>query len=399
MPWKQVSVMQSRLEFVREAEREVVSVAELCRRFGISRSTGFAYLRRHREQGAEGLQDCSRRPKASPRKSSAAIEAQVVALRQAHPRWGGRKLARRLRDMGVEGVPSASTVTEILRRHELIDPAEAAKHRAFQRFERTAPNELWQMDFKGHFALDRGRCHPLTVLDDHCRYSVGLFACGDERQETVQGHLTSLFRRYGLPEALLCDNGSPWGGGGETSYTALEVWLMRVGVRMLHGRPYHPQTQGKDERFHKSLDIEVLQAARYADLTSCQTAFDAWRRIYNDERPHEALRLAVPSSRYQPSARSYSELLAAPEYYTTDQVRRVAADGSIGFDGRRIRLSQGFAGLDVAVRQTSEDGVWHVYFSRFRVARVALQGNPRDTEPEVSTVRDVSEHPSSMSPV
>jgi transposase len=156
MPWKQVSVMQSRQEFVREAECGTVSVAELCRRFGIGRSTGFAYLRRYREQGAEGLLDRSRRPKTSPRKSSAAIEAQVVALRQEHPRWGGRKLARRLRTMGVEGVPSASTVTEILRRHALIDAAEAAKHRAFQRFERAAPNELWQMDFKCNCRSEAG---------------------------------------------------------------------------------------------------------------------------------------------------------------------------------------------------------------------------------------------------
>ncbi len=170
------------------------------------RSTGLRICGATASKGAEGLQDRSRRPKTSPRKSSVAIEAQRGgAAPGGHPRWGGRKLARRLRDMGVEGVPSASTVTEILRRHDLIDAAEAAKHRAFQRFERAAPNELWQMDFKGHFALARGRCHPLTVLDDHCRYSVGLFACGDEQQETVRGHLIALFRRYGLPEALLCD--------------------------------------------------------------------------------------------------------------------------------------------------------------------------------------------------
>src|ERR1700722_4460873 len=199
MPWRSVSIMENRQEFVRLAEQGEVSIAKLCRRFGISRQTGFSYLRRHRCAGAAGLEDRSRRPHSSPRRSSEAIEARILALREAHKYWGGRKLARILRDQGVEGVPSPSTVTEVLRRHDKLDPAEAVKHRPVQRFERSAPNELWQMDFKGHFAMDHGRCHPLTVLDDHCRYSVGLMACGDETRTTVQGHLTSLFRRHGVP--------------------------------------------------------------------------------------------------------------------------------------------------------------------------------------------------------
>jgi transposase InsO family protein len=212
MPWKSTSIMQSRLEFVRLADQGEVSVAELCRRFGISRQTGFGYIRRHREHGVAGLSDRSRRPLSSPAKCTAGMEARIVELRAAHPCWGGRKLARRLRDLGVADVPAPSTVTEVLRRHGKIDAEEADKHRAYQRFERPAPNDLWQMDFKGHVAMDVGRCHPLTVLDDHSRYSVGLLACGNEQSATVREHLTALFRRYGLPRAILCDNGSPWGG-------------------------------------------------------------------------------------------------------------------------------------------------------------------------------------------
>jgi transposase InsO family protein len=257
--------MDSRLEFVRLAEAGGVSVAELCRRFGISRETGFQYLRRYREEGAAGLRDRSRRPHTSPRRTTPVIETHVLDLRDQHPAWGGRKLARRLRDLGVAGVPAVSTVTEVLRRHGKLDPTEAAKHQPFKRFERSAPNELWQMDFKGHFAMDRGRCHPLTVLDDHSRYSLGLIACADETDETVRGHLTGLFRRFGLPQAMLADNGSPWGGSGSQGYTAFEVWLMRVGIRLHHGRAYHPQTQGKEERFHRSLNVEVLQMRRLAD--------------------------------------------------------------------------------------------------------------------------------------
>jgi transposase InsO family protein len=276
-------------------------VAALCRRFGISRQTGYLYLRRYKADGADGLRDRSSRLLNSPGRCAPEIESRIIELRAAHPRWGGRKLARRLADLGVEGVPAASTVTEVLRRHGKIDPAESELRTATQRFERSLPNELWQMDFKGHFAIDAGRCHPLTVLDDHSRYSIGVIACDNETEQTVKTHLTGLFRRYGLPAAMLADNGSPWGGSGVPGYTALEVWLMRVGVRLYHGRARHPQTQGKEERFHRTLDVEVLQANRFADLVACQAAFDRFRRVYNTERPHESLAMAVPQSRYRAS--------------------------------------------------------------------------------------------------
>jgi transposase InsO family protein len=394
MPWKSGTIMDSRLEFVRLAEQGGVSVAELCRRFGISRETGFLYLRRYRESGVDGLKDRSRRPHSSPRRTPAAMETRIVELRDAHP-WGPRKLARRLRDLGIAAVPAPSTVTAVLRRNGKLDPNEAAKHQAFERFERSAPNELWQMDFKGHFAMDQGRCHPLTVLDDHSRYSIGLIACADETEQTVKEHLTGLFRRYGLPEAMLSDNGSPWGGSGARGYTAFEVWLLRLGIPLHHGRPYHPQTQGKDERFHRSLDVEVLQVRRLADLLASQAAFDTWRRIYNTERPHEALDLAVPATRYTPSRIAFPERLAEPDYYATDQVRRVYHDGATSFQARRVKLPQAFAGLDVAFRPTAADGVWRVFFARFPIAEVDL----RDRETNNVTVRHVSEQASGMSPV
>jgi transposase InsO family protein len=383
MPWKSISIMRSRQEFVRLAEQADVSIAELCRRFGISRQTGFAYLRRHREEGAAGLEDRSRRPHASPARSSDAMERRILDLRAEHEAWGGRKLARRLRDLGVEGVPAPSTVTEILRRHGELDPVEQAKRQPVQRFERSAPNELWQMDFKGEFPTDACRCHALTVLDDHCRYSLGLFACADQTRITVQTHLTSLFRRYGLPGAMLSDNGSPWGGSGAEGYTALEVWLMRLGARLYHGRAYHPQTQGKEERFHRTLKVELLQGRRFADLPACQSAFDRWRLSYNEERPHEALGMAVPASRYRASPVCFPERLPEPEYHATDEVRRASRDGAIRFLGRRIRLSQAFAGLDIALRAGATDGVWRAFYMRFAIAEVDL----RLSEARVTAIR------------
>src|SRR5262249_318454 len=163
--------------------------------------------------------------------------------------------------------PSVSTVTAILGRHGRIDAAESVKRQAFERFERAAPNELWQMDYKGHFTLAQGRCHPLTVIDDHSRYALGLRACRDESQPTGKGEVGGIFRRYGLPERMLMDNGPPWGAGGAgQGHTRLGVWLLELGIAVSHGRPYHPQTQGKDERFHRTLKAEAIGRRQFADL-------------------------------------------------------------------------------------------------------------------------------------
>jgi transposase InsO family protein len=396
MPWKVTSVLDERQEFVRLARSGSVSVTELCQRFGISRDTGHRLLRRHAEQGMGALGDMSRRPHNSPRRAAAETEKRVLEIRDAHPAWGGRKIARRLHDLGVANVPAPSTVTEILRRHGRLDEAESVKHRPHQRFERSEPNALWQMDFKGHFALDRGRCHPLTVLDDHCRYSLGLRACANERSATVRGELTALFRRYGLPQAMLADNGQPWGAAGHKgAVTMLEVWLMQLGIAMLHGRPYHPQTQGKDERFHRTLNVELLQHNRFADHAACQTAFDTWRRVYNEQRPHEALNLDVPASRYRPSQRTFPETLSIPEYDQADTVRRVGPQGYFSFKAINWYMSEALIGQNVALRPSLSDGVWNVFFSRFHVGQIDLA----DMKTPRQTVRHVSEHLSDLSPV
>jgi len=346
-------------------------VSALCRRFGISRKTGYKWL--GRERCGEALTERSRRPHDSPSHTPPAVEAAVLALRAQRPSWGGRKLRRRLLDLGHAAVPSASTITAILQRHGCIDPAEAMRHKPFQRFEHDRPNRLWQMDFKGHFAHGGGRCHPLTVLDDHSRYAVCLSACGDEVTQTVRERLIATFRRHGLPERMNMDNGSPWGDGPGRRYTLLTVWLLRLGVGVSHSRPYHPQTNGKDERFHRTLKRDVLHGLHYPDLSACQRAFDAFREVYNVERPHEALGLAVPASRYQPSLRDYPEVLTPIEYDPTDHVRRVQKGGWITFRGRHIHLSKAFAGQSVALRPTTTDGIWDVNFIAHRVAQIDLR--------------------------
>jgi transposase InsO family protein len=304
------------------------------------------------------------------------MTARIVALREEHPAWGARKLRRRLADLGVTGLPSASTITEILRREGRLHQARAEAPGPWQRFERSRPNALWQMDFKGHFALSRGgRCHPLTVLDDHARYLIGLRACANELGATVREHLWSLFGCYGLPEELLCDNGPPWGGpGGE--WTALGVWLVRLGIRVCHGRPFHPQTQGKDERLHRTLQAEVLARTDLRDLLHGQEVFDRWRPVYNCERPHEAHGLATPASRYAPSARSRPASLLPIEYGPGDLVRRVKGKGEITWRNRTYYLGQAFAREDIALRPTSTDGLFHVFFCHQPLGAIDLGSPP-----------------------
>ncbi|WP_081581738.1 IS481 family transposase [Pararhodospirillum photometricum] len=397
MLWKCQAVLDQRKEFVRLARQGGISIQELCRRFGISRDTGHRLLKRYEESGEAGLEDRSRRPSTSPRRTDPLIEEKVLEVRDRHPAWGGRKIARRLTDMGLTDVPSPSTINEILRRNGRINPVEARKHQKFIRFQYENPNDLWQMDFKGHFPMAAGRCHPLTVLDDHSRYALGLRACENEKKETVQDQLVSIFQRYGLPARILADNGSPWGccGNPLETYTSLEVWLMLLGVRLIHGRPLHPQTQGKDERFHRTLKIELLQSRRFDSIQECQKAFDGWLHVYNDERPHEALGLSTPSSRYRASLKSFPEAIPLPEYYESDVVRRVKKDGCICFKGNILKISQAFAGYNVAFRPTQTEGVWDVYFAGIAVAYADL----RDSDPIVQSVRHVSEQVSDMSPV
>jgi transposase InsO family protein len=347
-------------------------MAVLCRRFGISRKTGYKWVQRFGH--GESLADQSRRPARCPTQTPPPLEQQVLQLRGEHPAWGGRKIHTRLKVLGVPSVPAPSTITDILRRHGLIDPQEAAKHAPFVRFEHPCPNDLWQMDFKGQFRLVHGGwCFPLTILDDHSRFALALRACGDQKALTVQGQMIEVFRRYGLPCRILTDNGSPWGCDGEHRYTVLTVWLIRLGIAVSHGRPYHPQTQGKDERFHRTLNAELLRDRSFGDFVHAQDHFDAWRDVYNLQRPHEALDMAVPASRYRPSPRSYPQALPPIEYGPGDVVRRVHADGYLQYRCRTFKLSQAFTGYPVALRPTGVDGVLEVYFCHQRIAQIDLR--------------------------
>jgi transposase InsO family protein len=368
-------------------------MSELCRRFGVSRSNGYKWRGRYRAEGPAGLSERSRRPHHSPSRTTGELEAEVLAVRRAHPAWGGRKIRKVLERGGLEA-PSASTITDILRRAGMLTGPDAGRSRAWRRFEHAAPNDLWQMDFKGHFALADGRCHPLTVIDDHSRYALEIGACSNEQTATVQMRLTEVFRRYGLPWRILTDNGPPWGtSGGAQRHTPLTVWLLDLGVTVSHGRPLHPQTQGKDERFHRTLAAEVLDGRSFRSIGEAQGAFDAWREVYNTHRPHEAIGMATPSERYDVSLRPMPAAIAPPEYEPTAHVRKVDAAAWIGFKGRRLKCPRPFVGRRVALRATETDGLFDLCYRSHVLAQVDLRQNI------TQTVLDVPEQTSSISPV
>jgi transposase InsO family protein len=388
MPWREVSQMDQRREFVQLALQEGVNRRELCRRFGVHADTGYKWLRRWAR--GEALSDRSRRPHASPGQTDGAMEARLLALRDAHPAWGARKLAHCLARDGL-CVPAVSTVHAILQRNGRI-VAPLGGPRAHLRFEKEAPNALWQMDFKGWTTLANGRrCHPLTIIDDHSRYALGLEACADEQGRTVQGRLERVFRRYGLPQAVFVDNGTPWGDASGGRWTRFGVWLLKLGVAVVHSRPYHPQSRGKNERFHRTLKAEVLALQRFRDLAEVQRAFDAWRSVYNLERPHVALDLAVPASRYRPSGRTMPARLPDVVYDAGEIVRTVPTTNDyISFKGRRWKVPQAFRGERLAIRPLTVDSRFGVFFAAHQIATITL------TDPKI--VGHVSEQVSAMSP-
>ena len=366
MPWKEVSAMSARIEFLDLARQPGANVSQLARRFEISRKTAYKWL--GRDRAGESVSNRSRKPSTSPGRTTAAVEELVLKIRERHPAWGGRKLRAILKQSpGVE-VPSASTIAEILRRHGRLDGPRAGQPRDWQRFEHPAPNDLWQMDFKGHFALADGRrCHPLTVLDDHSRYSLGLVARVDEQTETVQKALRRIFARYGLPAKMLMDNGPPWGDPGGQLDTRLTVWLMELGIRVGHGRPYHPQTQGKDERFHRTLKEEVLMRETFASFEECEARFTAWQTTYNTIRPHEALALQAPIQRYRFSPRTFAEPPPPLVYAEGLEIRRVQSGGVLRFRDERYRVPPAFVHRALGLHQPGPADPIAVWFGPHRL--------------------------------
>jgi len=383
MPWREMDIVSKRLEFVLLALQPGANVRELCRREQISPKTAYKWIGRYQAGGHQSasLEDQSRRPLHCDQRTPAAVEAQVIDLRRRHPSWGGRKIARRLQDLGGEQL-APSTVTSILHRHGLISAQASEQAAPVQRFEHARPNDMWQMDFKGTFNTVAGACYPLTVLDDHSRFNLALAANAETGVARVQPQLQAVFERYGMPARINADNGPPWGAptGLGHNLTKLAIWLIRLGIVLSHSRPRRPQTNGKIERFHRTLDTEVIATRLWADHAQVQRHFDRWRSVYNLQRPHEALQMQTPVQRYRPSSLRFPTTLPPITYGSADTVVQVTEHGVARLGRCKVVLSQALKGLPVAFRpRHDQDGIFDVYFCHQQVARLDLRSLPVDT--------------------
>ena len=389
MAWYERTVEEMRVEFVRRVLAQERSKASLCREYGISRPTGDKWLERF--LAGESMSDRSRAPKSIPGRTAPEMEAQIVALRRKYPAIGAAKLRKILENEGYTDLPCARTVNNILHRNGLIEREASLAAMPHQRFEKTAPNEMWQADFKGHFAMGNGhRCHPLNIIDDHSRFNLCIEALEGETFEQVKPTLERLFREYGLPFSFLCDNGNPWGTSQSLGYTRFEVWLMELGVLTLHGRIRHPQTQGKEERFNRSFTRECLRRQEILDISHAQSVFDEYRRFYNEVRPHCALELDVPEKHYRPSNIVLPEMVEPWEYGSEYKLCKVKDTGYFNYRGQGYFLSEAFAGKYIAIRESHLPGQITLVFRQFKIGRIdvdsraytqkrayLLEGDPR----------------------
>jgi transposase InsO family protein len=346
MPWLETDVRDQRIQFVMTMRKPGARMAPVCRAFRISRKTGYKWLAREEAaQSVAALGDRSRRPRRSPARTGARVTTRVVTLREEYG-WGGAKLGRLL---DAEGVTLAARTIDRIIQREGLTRADVAPTAARRRFERSRPNQLWQMDAKGAYPLTpRGRCHPLSVIDDHSRYAVALVALPRLTRVGVQSALTACFERYGVPEAMLMDHGVPWWSASNArGLTGLSVFLLKQGIRLLNGRVRHPQTQGKVERFHRTLGERLRWWGVPTDLPGFAHALTTFREEYNEVRPHHALALQPPAARFASSPRAYVTCPPRWEYPAGSDIRQVNSQGMVPYGTGRFFVSEALAGEEV----------------------------------------------------
>lgn len=369
MPWECKTLEHTRQEFVAKAISKNDSISSLCRQYGISRPTAYKWIERYKN--GEDLSNRSHEPLFKPLKTSPYMEELILNVRLQHPTWGARKLKQFLQNKGYEDLPAISTVSNILKRNGCISKQDSEAHTPWKRFEKDSPNQLWQMDFKGHFAmLNNDRCHPLTILDDHSRYSLCIDAKSNEKWLNTKSSIEKVFCEYGLPSAILCDNGKPWGDN-HNGYSLFDLWMMQLDILPIHGRPLHPQTQGKEERFHRTMKNDLLSRVPIHNIEHAQKEFNSFRYCYNYERPHGALNLDVPAKHYKPSKRVYDNILSEPQYDDGDCLRKVNYKGYISINRHRYYLGETFIDKYLNVINQPDDIIILCY-GKFQIAKIDL---------------------------
>jgi putative transposase len=368
MPWKEIEPMNQRTEFVLRAMK-TDNFRELCQEYGISAKTGYKWRERFLQYGVSGMAELSRRPKSNPQGLAEAVVCEMVRLKQRHRHWGPRKLRKVYERMHAE-VPSESSFKRVLERAGLVQERRLRRReqsgRLFSGRKAGGPNEVWTVDFKGWWYVGGSRrCEPLTVRDEYSRYVLELRAVPNARTETVRACFERLFEQHGLPGAIRSDNGAPFASDqGVLGLSQLSAWWVALGIDLERGRPGCPQDNGAHERLH--LDVE--QELRGQGVVEQQAGFDEWRRIFNQERPHEALGMRCPAELYKPADRKYE---GTPEdlVYEGMESRRVAKWGSISLGHRGVFISGALAGWSVGLERCGQ-GRYHVWFGRLLLGQL-----------------------------
>lgn len=366
MPWKDKTVEELRKEFV-EAAKHTKNFSSLCREFGITRKTGYKWVERNNRSCS--MTDRSHAPFHVPGKTPAEIENAILCIRAENPEWGAKTILKVLENTGYTDLPCIRTANNILQRNGCISETESQKRKEFIRFQREHCNELWQIDFKGDFPLlDGTRCFPFDIIDDCSRYCIGIFA-KNNTLGVIQS-MESAFRKYGLPKAILSDNGGQFAGfkGG---YTRFERWLMDLDILPIHGRPFHPQTQGKIERFHRTMKNELLKRNSFIDLEDADKRLNEWRIKYNEIRPHEAINMQVPADVYIPSERKYPNMIEPYEYNGMHRILKVNIKGYLRFDSKVFYLSETMTGAELELRP-NYGSCFSLCYRNYKIAEIDM---------------------------
>lgn len=373
MPWMETSPVEQRKRFIEDHRLGLYAMKELSERYGVSRKTGYKWLDRFEEGGLRGLHDRSRRPHHCPHRISGEIARLICGARSQHPSWGPEKLLQWLapRYPGVDW-PAISTAGDLLARRGLVKKGRRRRHYQHPGVvlpTTRQPNDLWTADFKGHFRTrDALYCYPLTVADLHTRYLLACHGLLGTKGREVRPVFERLFREYGLPRAIRTDNGVPFATCGIHGLSQLNVWWLRLGIQHQRILPGQPQQNGAHERMHKTLKGEATRPPR-ANLAGQQRAFNRFRYLYNEERPHESLEGKTPASLYLPSDREYTGKLPPIEYPGHFIVKRITNAGTFRFKKRLLFIANALKQHSIGLEEVA-DGIWSIHFCNVLLGKV-----------------------------
>ena len=365
MAWKDTSVIEERRCFIRDHIRGLESIAELCRRYGVSRQTGHKWIRRFRDGGVQGLHDRSRRPLSCSHSVPDPVVRELLETRRRHPTWGARKLliliARRHPDWYL---PSASTAHEVIKRHGFVKKRRRSMKRPHPGQPLTPmdrPNVVWTADFKGQFkTLDGLYVYPLTIQDGYSRFILAVHGLLSNHLEPTKAVFRRVFREYGLPDRIRTDNGTPFAANALGRLSRLSIWWIRLGITPEFIEPGKPQQNGRHERMHRTLKRDTALPPQKNRLTQ-QHRFNSFRAEFNSVRPHEALAQRTPAEFYSPSERRMPRRIAARKYPDHYEVRKVSSNGGIRWGTHWVNVSRILGGEFIGLTEV-DDGLWHVYF-------------------------------------